>query len=403
MATNINSFCTSCAKCQMSKDITKRPMGLLHSLTVPERPWQSIGMDFMGPLPKSDTHDYLLVVIDHLTLQVHLIPTNTHVTAKGVAQLFLHEVVRLHGVPDSIVSNRDTKFMSIFWRELQQIMGVKLLMSTAFHPQMDGVTERANHSIGQILHTIIQSDQQDWAQKCPMVEFALNSNVSSTTGFMPFELNSVYMPQIGIPMATDTKFTGVRQFAQQARVNLLAAHDTIIENHILQMFHANKKCWASPGYRRGDQVYLSTKNLALPKGRARKLVPRFIGPYWVTEAHNKALMVTIELPPELVSRHITPTFHASLIQPYVLNNSQRFPRWEAKSFYDFSNDDEQEWLIDEIIAHRWVSNRELEFQVLWMLGDVTWEPYTMCKDLEALDVYLELHGVTKPKELPRKW
>jgi hypothetical protein len=235
-------------------------------------------MDFMGPLPKSDTHDYLLVVIDHLTSQVHLIPMNMCVTARGVAWLFLREVVRLHGVPDSIVSGRDTKFMSIFWRELQQIMGLKLLMSTVFHPHTNGAMERENHSIGQILRTIVQSDQQDWAQKCPMVEFALNSNISSTTGFMPFEWNSGYMPRIGIHMTTDTKFTGVRQFAQQARMNLLAAHHAIIESRVSQTFQANKKCPASPGYWRGDQVYLSTKNLTLPKGRARKLLPDSSGP-----------------------------------------------------------------------------------------------------------------------------
>jgi Integrase zinc binding domain len=263
MATDVDSFCTSCVKCQTSKDSTKKPIGLLHSLPVPEWPWQSIGMDFMGPLPKSDTHDYLLVVIDRLMLQVHLIPMDMRVTVKGVAWLFLREVVHLHGVPDSIVSDRDTKFTSIFWRELQRIMGVKLLMSTAFHPQMDGATERVNRSIGQILHTVVQSDQQDWAQKCPMVEFTLNSNVSSTTGFTPFELNSGYMPRIGIPLANDTKFTGVRQFVQQARTNLLAAHDVIVENRVSQTFHVNKKCQASPGYWRGDKVYLSMKNLTL--------------------------------------------------------------------------------------------------------------------------------------------
>jgi hypothetical protein len=114
-------------------------------------------------------------------------------------------------------------------------------------------------------------------------------------------------------MAIDTKFTGVRQFVQQARTNLLATHDAIIEGRVSQMFHANKKHHASPGYWRGDKVYLSTKNLTLPKGKARKLVPRFIGPYWVTEAHNEASTVTIELPPELVSRCIAPTFHASLV------------------------------------------------------------------------------------------
>jgi hypothetical protein len=196
-----------------------------------------------------------------------------------------------------------------------------------------------------------------------MVEFTLNSNVSSTTGFTPFKLNSGYMLQIGIPMATDTKFTGVRQFPQQARMNLFAAHDAIIESHVSQTFHANKKHRMSLGYCRGDQVYLSTQNLTLPKGRARKLVPRFIGPYQVIEAQNEASMVMIELPPELVSRCIMPTFHASLIQHYMLNDSHRFPQREAKSFYDFANDNEQEWLVDEIIAHQWVSNMELEFQV----------------------------------------
>jgi hypothetical protein len=164
-----------------------------------------------------------------------------------------------------------------------------------------------------------------------MVEFALNSNVSSMTGFAPFELNSGYMPWIGIPMATDTKFTGVRQYAQQAWMNLLAAHDAIIKSHVSQTFHANKKHRASPAYQRGDQVYLST-NLTLPKGRARKLVPWFIGPYQVTEAHNEASTVTIELPPELVSRRIAPTFHASLIWPYVSMIAIGFPKGKRSHF-----------------------------------------------------------------------
>jgi hypothetical protein len=120
------------------------PKGLLHSLPIPDRPWQLIRIDFMGPLPRSNNCNYRMVIINQLTLQVHLVPTTTTVTAKGIAWLFLTEIVRLHGVPDSIMSDRDSKFTSIFWRELQWLMGTKLLMSTAFHPQMDGVTERAN-------------------------------------------------------------------------------------------------------------------------------------------------------------------------------------------------------------------------------------------------------------------
>ena len=118
--------------------------------------------------------------------------------------------MRLHGVPKSIVSDRDTKFTSTFWRELHRLMGTKLLMSTAFHPQTDNATEQANRSIGQILRMIIDDDQKNWADKCPMVEFALNSSVSATTGFTPFELNQGYMPQIRMPTSFDTMFKGVK-------------------------------------------------------------------------------------------------------------------------------------------------------------------------------------------------
>ena len=118
------------------------------------------------------------------------------VTAKEVAWLFLKEIVRLHGVPESIVLDHDTKFTSTFWHELHRLMGTKLLMSTVFHPQTDGTTEQANRSIGQILRMIINDDQKNWADKCPMVEFALNSSMSATTGFALFKLNQGYMPQI---------------------------------------------------------------------------------------------------------------------------------------------------------------------------------------------------------------
>ena len=210
--------------------------------------------------------------------------------------------MRLHGVPKLIVSDHDTKFTSTFWHELHRLMGTKLLMSTAFHPQMDGATEWANRSIGKILRMVINDDQRDWAAKCPMVEFALNSSVCVTTRFAPFKLNQEYMPQIGLPISFDTTFKGVKQFVLQAKWDLMVAHDTIIANHIQQMFHANKKCHASDIYHVGDHVYLSTQNLTLPKGRARKLVPKYIGPYKMVKAHNEASTVMLELPPALIAQ-----------------------------------------------------------------------------------------------------
>ena len=129
------------------------------------------------------------------------------------------------------------------------------------------------------------------------------------------------------------------------------------------MFQVNKKCKADVAYKEDDMIYLSTQNLALPKGRACKLVPKFIGPYKIIEAHNRASTVTVKLPPELTRRHINPTFHASLIRPFVPNDEVQFLSREAKSFYDFGNDNEQEWLVEEVIAHKWDDKRNVEFQV----------------------------------------
>jgi hypothetical protein len=143
-------------------------------------------------------------------------------------------------------------------------------MATAFHPQTDGATESANCSIGQVLRSVVHDDQKDWAAKCPMVELVLNSNVSATTGFAPFELNHGYMPRSDLPVTTDTTFKGVSQFAQQARWSLMAAHNAILEHHVDQMFHANRKRRESEIYEVNDRVYLLTQNLTLLKGRGQE-------------------------------------------------------------------------------------------------------------------------------------
>ena len=149
---------------------------------------------------------------------------------------------------------------------------------------------------------IINDDQKNWADKCPMVEFVLNSSVSATTGFAPFELNQGYMPQIRMPTSFDTTFKGVKQFVLQAKWDLMVAHDTIIMNRVQQTFHANKTCQASDLYHVGDHMYLLTQNLTLPKGRVRKLVPKYIGPYKVVKAHKEASTVTLKLPPVLIAQ-----------------------------------------------------------------------------------------------------
>lgn len=404
---DVMKWCDSCGVCQTTKTSNQHPAGLLHSLPIPTRPWGSIGMDFVGPFPRSKGFDYLWVVICRMTSMVHLIPVETTITASELAWVYVRDIVRLHGVADSIVSDRDAKFTSKFWKEVHRLLGTRLLMSTAFHPQTDGVTERANRSVNGILRTCVKPDQSDWVEQLPMTEFAINSSISSSTGFAPFELNYGVMPRMAQSLPTGAAIPGVRQFAQRALDRLSIAHDAIIESRVIQTHQANKRrrdehevhSRNSP-LTVGDLVYLSTQNLTVPKGRARKLVPKYIGPFKVTACHPDKSTYTLQLPADLAARGIHPTFHVSLLRRHEASDDRLFPHRETQTFYDMGVPDDTEWLVDEIIGHRWV-DRKIEFLVKWSLGDPTWEPYAECHELEALDTYVELMGVASWRLLPK--
>jgi hypothetical protein len=164
------------------------PHGLLHSLPIPTKPWSSIGMDFMGPFPLADDYDYIWVVLCQLTLLVHLIPLHMMTMATQLAPIFMNQVARLHGLPDTIISDCDLKFTSRFWTELHRILGIKLAKSTAFHPQTNGASEWMIHKVSQILCILVCPDQLDWPRHLATVEFALNSSVHASTGYAPFNL-----------------------------------------------------------------------------------------------------------------------------------------------------------------------------------------------------------------------
>jgi hypothetical protein len=293
------------------------------------------------------------------------------------------------------------KFTSKWWRELHQLLSAKLLMSMSFHLQMDGLTERTNRSIAQIFRGAVAPDQLNWLDKVPMTEFAINSSVSSTTGYAPFEIVSGYMPQMirQIPEAS-TAPPGVKAFAVQALGNVAAAHDAIIASRVFQRHYANLRRREEPDIKSGGLVYLSTKNLSMPKGRAAKLIPKYVGPYKVVRAHPETSTYQLELPEELVKRRVHPTFHVSLLRPHHANDDALFPCRTSIDAYDFGAPEDSEWLVDEIESHKWTKST-IQFQVRWNLGDTTWEPLSHCQDLAALDRYLALQGVAEWKQLPR--
>jgi transposase InsO family protein len=397
MAVEVAAFCSSCVTCQRSKPRTGLPTGFLHSLPVPFRPWESIGIDFIGPLTESNGYNFLVVIIDRLTSLVHLIPCTTKLTATEFAKLFFANIVRLHGIPDSIISDRDTRFVSRFWRELTKLMGVKLLMSTAFHPQTDGATERCNRSVTQILRSIIDVDQTNWSEALPLVEFAINSSINASSGFAPFELNCGFLPRLSSINVKECKYEGVRHFAEQAKWNLIVAHDAIIAARLRSapVYDAHR----SPphDFKRGQLVYLSTENLSLPRNRSRKLCPKFLGPFKILKLHPNSPTASLELPDDLRKRGIHNNFHVQLIRPHIPNDNNLFPNRLAASEYDFGAGTDEKY-VDEIMDHR-VVGRRLELLLLWTTGDQTWEPLSECSRLSALDDYLDLRGVTRPVDL----
>src|ERR1700683_4905182 len=273
-------------------------------------------MDFVGPFPECQGYDYLWVIICRLTNQTHLTPITVKTTMMDLAWCYIRDIVRLHGMPESIVSDRDSKFTSRFWRELHRLLGVKLLMSTLFHPQTDGHSERVICSIGQILRSTVSPDQKDWLPRIPLVEFTLNSSINSSSGFTPFKLNYGYMPRVTPFPSDDIKYRGVKKFAQRACTNIEMAHDAIIEAHVSVTYQANWHRAKEKLFQIGDMAYLSTINLNLPKRQARKLALKYIGPFKVTNVFPESSNYELELSEGLIAWRIHPKFHILLLRPF---------------------------------------------------------------------------------------
>jgi transposase InsO family protein len=194
MKQDIKTYIKDCDTCQRIKTETTKPAGLLQPLSIPYRPWHSISMDFIEGLPNSNKHSVILVVVDRLTKYVHFIPLSHPYTAAKVASLFMHHVFKLHGLPSSIVSDRDTAFTSIFWQELFIKQGIELAMSSAYHPQTDGQTEVVNRSLEQYLKAFASDKPQQWVDWLPLAEFWFNTNYHTSTHTSPFEALYGYPP-----------------------------------------------------------------------------------------------------------------------------------------------------------------------------------------------------------------
>ena len=402
MVSDVRAFCETCQTCKISKPSNQKPYGLLNPLAVPSYPWESIGMDFVGPLPESGNRDGLFdsitVVICLLTSMVHLIPSRTNYNTSQLAELMFENIYKLHGLPKNIISDRDVLFTSTFWGQLHRLIGTKLRMSSSYHPQSDGSTERANRTITQMLRQCVHPNQKDWVAKLPAIEFTINSARSESTSFAPFFLNLGRMPRSMIwDSNTSTEFPSVREFALQKKLAIMSAHDSILSARVKQTRDANRKRRATP-FKRGELAYLSTKNISFAKGLARKLLPKFIGPYRIVDDFQNS-SYRLDLPDHLKRRGIHDVFHASLLREHVPNDDRLFPgRMDTQ--IGGTPDTEGEWAVDRILSHAG-SKMDSVFEIKWKSGDITWLPYYQITHLQALTDYLDLLGESHIRNLPR--
>jgi hypothetical protein len=191
---SVEEYVKTCLTCQQNRTFNKKQTCLLEPLPIPKGLWENVSMDFMVNLPPSRGFDAIMVVVDRFSKMAHFIPTKDEAITQEIGRLFFTHVFKHHGLPKDIVSDRDPKFTSKFWRTLWKRMGSKLKMSISFHSQTDGQTERVNLVIQQFLKNYVATDQQDWVDHLELVEFCYNNSKHSATGSTPFQMVTCKSP-----------------------------------------------------------------------------------------------------------------------------------------------------------------------------------------------------------------
>src|SRR5690606_8079316 len=306
-------YVKSCDICQRDKSSRHKKYGLLEPLQAPYRPWTSISMDWIVELPESNGYTQIWVVVDRLTKMAHFIPLPTNTDAKDLAHSFLRNIWKLHGPPDEIISDRDTRINSHFWQELMDLIGVKSAMSTAYHPETDGQTERVNQTLEQYLRHYCSWKQDNWEDLLALAEFAYNSAVSEATGMSPFYANYGQEPRLSWePIGKQRHVNPASQLLERMwEATWLRLREMLAKNRDKMIRQTANKRMAQPAYKVGDLVMVDSRNMK-SKRPSKKLDHKKIGPFKIIKLVGKRAC-RVQLPGQI---KVHPTFHVSMLEPY---------------------------------------------------------------------------------------
>jgi transposase InsO family protein len=375
---DVVSYVQNCLKCRRAENPRDKKPGLLQPLPIPDRPWQHIAMDFRSMPRDRKGYDSVFVIVDRFCKKPVSIPCLKTIDSRGMAQLFLEHVYRHHGAPDSIVSDRGPQFISSFWNEFCRILGIKLKLSTAHHPQTDGQTEIVNQHIAMRLRPLISHYQDDWSDLLPMIDHAAMTVHQESIGASPCFVEKGYEPRTSFDWTEENR--PLKDIDRQAAVERArkleeiweAAKGKISRVQEAQSAQANKHR-REVDFLVGDRVYLSLRSYRTNRP-SRKLDDQQAGPFRIVERVGNSYR--LELPP---SMKIHPVISPDKLRRATDN--EPIPGQYDDPPPPVDIDGEDEWEVEDIVAVR-PFHRKLQYRVKWVGhdDDPAWYPAANLKN-----------------------
>ena len=360
----IENYVKGCARCQQNKTLTHRTIPPPYKIDVPPsvQPFEVVAMDLITQLPNSNGYDAILTIVDHgCTRAALFLPCTTNVTGEGIAKLYLDNVYRWFGIPSKIISDRDPRFTSHFSTSLCQCLGINRNISTAYHPQTDGLSERKNQWVEQYLRFVTNASQHDWSDWLTIATAVHNNYPNATTRTAPIEALLGYSPKITAELPyPPTTVQLVDDRTRKATEKRKQAKEAL-----------NEAARATPpdSYHVGDKVWLEAKHLALPY-QTPKLAPKRHGPFTIIKRVSP-VTYQLQLP---TAWTIHDVFHASLLTPYreTIEHGTNYTRPPPDLIKDA-----KEYEVEAIVNHRHFGRkRQLQYLIKWKGypdADNTWE------------------------------
>jgi transposase InsO family protein len=368
----ISDYINSCDLCQRNKPSRHKKYGLLKPLPVPTGPWRSLSMDHITDLPLSDGYNGILVIVCRLTKQAHFIAAHKTDTSPDLARQFLDNIFRIHGIPEDIVSDRGATFTSRFWRDFLAMLRVQPNLSTAFHPETDGQTERINQTIEHYLRNYCDHLQTNWSELLPIAEFSYNSTFHSAIGMSPFFANLGYHPRLSVTITRDS-VPEAREFLEHIKSVQKRAAKNMTKAQEQYTYYANRKRLTPPEFEVDDKVWLLRRNIRTTRPSS-KLDHKKLGPFKISEKVGTHAF-RLELPDTM---QIHPVFHVSLLEKYFPN---KLPSRDITPPPDpVVVDGIEQYYIEKILNSR-IRHGSLEYFVHWEGYPIEARSWTLGTDM----------------------